>query len=64
MPRRNADGGPYITKQGALMKVTMGKGKELCYVHDCQNKPVSIIVWPKRADKARVWVCKSHEIYG
>ena len=44
------------------MKVTQGKGKELCYVHGCQSKPVKIIVWRKRSDNARVWVCKAHEI--
>lgn len=42
------------------MKVTQGKGVELCYVHGCQNKPNKIIVWFKRPDKAKVWVCNTH----
>lgn len=64
-PSRDVGGGPYITKDDALMKVTRGKGVHLCYVHGCQNKPAVIIVWQKRPDKARVWVCKMHgEMYG
>lgn len=47
------------------MKVTKGKGVELCYVHGCQNKPADIVVWRARPDKARVWVCKIHgRVYG
>jgi hypothetical protein len=57
---RQPGGGPFITKDNALMKVTQGKGVELCYVHGCQNKPNKIIVWFKRPDKAKVWVCNTH----
>ena len=47
----------YTTKDGAKMRITEGKGTEMCFWRDCQGKPTQKV---HHLRAGLVWCCQRH----